>query len=88
MTDTSISIEKIEVSISGLSNETVKSSFANFDKEVALQAGKFLKNNQNGLYQFDRINVGNLQVRKDIQPDQLSKMIVERILKSIVQESL
>jgi hypothetical protein len=89
MMNTTISIDKIEVSISGLSSEIVKRSFANFDKELALQAGKLLmKGNQNGIHNLDTINVGNLQVHHNIQPAQLRKIIADRILKSIVQESL
>jgi len=88
MTDTKISIEKIEISISGLSSETVKRSFENFEQELALEAGKFLKTNQNVIHNSDTINVGRLQVNSDIQPAQLRRIIAETVLKSIVQESL
>jgi hypothetical protein len=89
MMNTTINIDKIEVSISGLSNEIVKKSFVNFDEELALQAGKLtLKGNHKRVHNLDTISIGNLRVHQDVQPSQLRRMIVERILQSIVQESL
>ena len=86
--NTNISIEKIEVSITGISDNIAKRSFVQFDKELSLQASKFLNGGYNLAHHLNSIDGGSLHVHRDIQPAQLRRLVAERVLKSMVQESL
>jgi hypothetical protein len=85
---TTIRIEKIEVTISGLSKETVRSSFVGLDKELSIQAGQILWHNKNSLYHSSQINAGNLKVNSNIHPAHLRQIVARQVVKSLVQESL
>lgn len=87
-TSTTVKIEKIEISISGISKERIQSSFIDFDRELQIQAPGILRRKNIMLSQLDEINAGSLNVNQNIRQDDLRKVVAERVLKSIVQESL
>ena len=79
-----ISIKKIEISISGLSDKTVNKSFMEFDKELSSQSSQFLKGDLDLVDKSSIISVRNIHVDSEIHPGQLRKLVAERILKSMV----
>lgn len=85
---TVIRIENIEITISGLSKDTVRSSIIGLDNELSIQARQILGSNKNFLYHSNQINEGNLKVDSNIHPAHLRKIIAKKVVESIVQESL
>lgn len=83
-----VSIKKIEISINGLSDKTAKRSFAEFDKELSAQASLFLKGDRNFVHDSSRIDGGKLNVHSNIRPAHLRRLVAQRILTSMVRESL
>jgi hypothetical protein len=85
---TAIRIENIEITISGLSKETVRSSIIGLDNELSIQARQILGSNKNFHNHSNQINAGNLKVSSNIHPANLRQIISKRVLESMLQESL
>jgi cell division protein YceG involved in septum cleavage len=87
-TTTTVKIGKIEISISGISKERVQSSFTSLERELQIQAPSILKSYNSMVSQIDEIHAGSLNVNQNISPADLRKAVAQKVLNSIVQESL
>ena len=84
-----IKIDRLEIKISDISEKMVRETISTFDKEMSLQAFELLGNNDLDIIvpSSDKLDAGNLYVHeKDIHhhPNQLGKIIANKILKSIL----
>lgn len=83
-----LKIEKIEISISRISKQTIQSSFTNFERELKIQAPAILRSNNSMDFQINEVHAGILNVNQNISPAELRKAVALKVLESILQESL